>query len=97
MFDDDRPAGQLRVIQFDQQGALKKVGDGLFIAPNASAGRPSESRVRQGYLENSNVVSVSEMVGIIETMRHFEANQKLIQGYDEMLERAIRTLGEWNF
>jgi len=54
-----------------------------------------EARVRQGYLENSNVASVSEMVGIIETMRHFEANQKLIQSYDEMLGRAIRTLGEF--
>jgi flagellar basal-body rod protein FlgF len=40
-------------------------------------------------------VSGGEMVNVIETMRHFEANQKLIQGYDEMLDRAIRTLGEF--
>jgi flagellar basal body rod protein FlgG len=35
------------------------------------------------------------MVSVIETMRHFEANQKLIQAYDGMLDRAIRTLGEF--
>ena len=60
-----------------------------------AAAQPLESRVRQGHLENSNVVTVGEMVAVIETMRHFEANQKLIQGYDEMLDRAIRTLGEF--
>jgi flagellar basal-body rod protein FlgF len=32
---------------------------------------------------------------LIETMRHFESNQKVIQGYDDMLDRAIRTLGEF--
>jgi flagellar basal body rod protein FlgG len=34
------------------------------------------------------------MVGLIESMRHFEAAQKIIQGYDDMLEKAIRKLGE---
>jgi len=34
-------------------------------------------------------------VQLIETMRHFESNQKVIQNYDEMLERTIRTLGEF--
>ena len=39
-------------------------------------------------------VPVSEMVRLIETIRHFESQQKVIQGYDEMLERAIRSLGD---
>lgn len=95
VFDDDKPAGQLRIVSFDRSNALRKVGEGLFVAANASTGEPGDTKVRQGYLENSNVVTVSEMVGVIETMRHFEANQKLIQGYDEMLDRAIRTLGEF--
>jgi len=95
VFDDDKPAGQLRIVGFAPIDALQKVGEGLFVASNASAGQPNDSRVRQGYLENSNVVTTSEMVGVIETMRHFEANQKLIQGYDEMLERVIRLLGEY--
>lgn len=95
VFDDDRPAGQLRVVSFEHPGALQKVGAGLFIAPNATAGQQSESRVRQGYLENSNVASVTEMVNIIDTMRHFEATQRLIQGYDAILDRAIRMLGEY--
>jgi flagellar basal-body rod protein FlgG len=97
VFDDERPAGQLRVVAFEHTDALQKAGDGLFIAPSAGAGVPVDTRIRQGYLENSNVITVNEMVAVIETMRHFEANQKLIQGYDEMLDRAIRTLGDYNY
>ena len=95
VWDDDKMAGQLRVVGFERPHALQKAGNGLFLAPDGAAAQPLESRVRQGHLENSNVVTVGEMVAVIETMRHFEANQKLIQGYDEMLDRAIRTLGEF--
>ena len=95
VYEDDKLVGQLRVVGFERPIGLQKAGNGLFIAPGAGIGQTLESRVRQGYLENSNVVPVGEMVGVIETMRHFEANQKLIQGYDEMLDRAIRTLGEF--
>ncbi len=95
VFDDDKPVGQLRIVTFDHPAAMQKLGDGLFAAPNASAAIPADGRIRQGYLENSNVVTVTEMVGVIETMRHFEANQRLIQSYDALLDRAIRTLGEF--
>ncbi len=95
VFDDDKLVGQLRVVGFEQPGSLRKLGNGLFAAPESGAGQPLEVRVRQGHLENSNVVTVTEMVSVIETMRHFEANQKLIQAYDGMLDRAIRTLGEF--
>jgi flagellar basal body rod protein FlgG len=97
VFDVERPAGQLRVVAFEHTDVLQKAGAGVFVAPNTGAGMPIDTRVRQGYLENSNVVTVNEMVAVIETMRHFEASQKLIQGYDEMLDRAIRTLGDYNY
>jgi flagellar basal body rod protein FlgG len=95
VYDDDKPVGQLRVIAFDRPRALLKAGGGIFLAPDSGSGRVADTHVRQGYLENSNVVSTNEMVGVIDTMRHFEANQKLIQGYDEMLDRVIHTLGEF--
>ena len=51
-------------------------------------------RLRQGYVEASNVVPMREMVRLIETMRHFEAGQRLLRSHDEMLERALGVLGE---
>ena len=40
------------------------------------------------------VVPMREMVRLIETMRHFEAGQRVVRSHDEMLERALGVLGE---
>jgi flagellar basal body rod protein FlgG len=97
IYDRDAQVGQLRIVRFADPAALEYVGEGLYVARTGAAGEPlaAGQRVRQGYLENANVTSAAEMVRLIETLRHFEANQKVIQGYDQMLERAIRALGEF--
>ena len=95
VYDGETLVGQLRVVRFDDPQALARLGAGLSAAGTQEAQPITEPRLRQGYLEASNVVTANEMVRLIETMRHFESNQKLIQGYDEVLERAIRTLGEF--
>ena len=95
VYDGDVLAGQLRVVRFDEPQSLVKLGAGQFAAGAQSAQAVADPAVRQGYLEASNVVAANEMVRLIETMRHFESGQKVIQGCDEVLERAIRTLGEF--
>lgn len=99
IFEDGKQVAQLRIVEFQQPDALLKAGNGLYAAlagqaPKEAAAADVHPQVRQAHLENSNVVSVSEMVLLIETIRHFESQQKVIQGYDEMLERAIRSLGD---
>jgi flagellar basal-body rod protein FlgG len=95
VFEDDKPAGKLRVVAFERPAALARLGEGLYGAPAEAAPLAANARVRQGWLENSNVTTAREMVGLIETVRHFEANQRLIQSWDELLGRTIRTLGEF--
>lgn len=94
IFEDERPAGQLRVVGFAQPAALEPLGEGLVADPLQSAQRLDTARLRQGHLENANVSATGEMVRLIETMRRFEAHQRLIQSYDDSLGRAIRALGE---
>jgi len=90
-----RQVGQIRTIQFSGVQGMVKLASGLYQQGSAQiAPADGEARVRQGYLENSNVDSTAEMIGLIESMRHFEAAQKIIQGYDDMLEKAIRKLGD---
>ena len=50
--------------------------------------------VMQGYLENSNVSAIQEMIGLIEVSRAHEANQKMIQTFDQNIGKAIGTLGQ---
>ena len=87
--------GQLKVVRFESDKGLRSAGAGLFT--NADTQPPvvdPDPQLKQGYLENSNVNSMQEMVQMIQTMRHFESMQKIAQGYDEMLGNAIRKLGD---
>ena len=49
--------------------------------------------VAQGALETSNVNTVSEMVSLIENMREFEADQKVIRALDDTLGGAVNQVG----
>ncbi|CAM3547428.1 flagellar hook-basal body protein [Paracidovorax anthurii] len=92
---DAQPLAQLKVVQSDEPARLQHVGDGLMGGSGAFAMLPdTDIQIRQGFLENSNVSSMQEMVQLVQTMRHFESMQKVALGYDEMTGQAIRKLGE---
>lgn len=93
--DDQRSVGQIKVVQFDQPETLRRLGDGLYAEGSGMRQlHDAEVQLRQGYLENSNVSSVHEMVGLMQTMRHFESMQKITQAYDDMLGNTIRRLAD---
>ncbi|GKS87327.1 flagellar hook-basal body protein [Acidovorax sp. SUPP1855] len=90
-----QPIAQLKVVQAEDPTRLQHKGDGLLAADGAfSVLKDADIQIRQGFLENSNVNSMQEMVQLVQTMRHFESMQKVALGYDEMTGQAIRKLGE---
>lgn len=92
---DAMPLAQLKVVEFDPDAKLERLGDGVFAAgAGMKLVSEQELSVRQGFLENSNVSSTYEMTSLLQAMRHFESMHKVAQGYDEMLGTAIRKLGE---
>ena len=91
----DQVLAQVKVVEFADSASLEKMGDGLFMAnEHATFSDAIAPQLKQAHLENSNVNSMDEMVQLMQTMRHFEAMQKMTQGYDEMLSTAIRKLGD---
>jgi len=95
IFEKERQVGQLRLVKFADPRSMVNSGSGLYAAGSAAPDPAGAGRVRQGFLEGSNVNSTREMVRMIETVRQFEAGQKIIQAYDEMLDRALGKLGEF--
>ena len=90
-----RMLARLKVVTFENASGLESLGNGLYAAgPGAQLTKADDVLLRQGFLENSNVSSSLEMTSLVRTMRHFEAMQKLAQGYDEMLGTAIRKLSD---
>ncbi len=93
---DGRIAGRLKLVHFANAEALFPSGDGTYLAGSARAQESkSPSSLRIGFLETSNVSSPQEVVRLTDTVRHFESLQRLVQGYDETLEKTIRKLGDF--
>jgi flagellar basal body rod protein FlgG len=86
--------GKLSVQKFSNQAALIPTAGGMFIA-GAGAGKSSvdEPEVMQGYLEQSNVQPLREMVDLVIISRAYEANQKMITTIDQQMQKALEALG----
>ena len=84
--------GRITLVRFVNPGGLFATGKNLYRPTGASGdpveGNPGENgfgSVAQGYIENSNVDVVTEMVNMIVAQRAYEINSKAIQSSDEML------------
>jgi len=86
---------RLRLVNFQDLQALRKVGHNLFINPDP-ANNPAiefEGEVLQGFIENSNVDVVRETVDMITALRNYESNQKVIKMIDDVLSKTVNELG----
>jgi flagellar basal-body rod protein FlgG len=89
------PLAQLRIVQFDASAQLERLGDGLVrVHGEPVTVNEGATQVQQGFLENSNVQSMQEMVQLLQSVRHLETMQRVATSYDEMLGTSIRRLGE---
>ncbi len=85
--------GQIETVSFVNPAGLNPMGDNLLAETEASgepqAGAANEEgrgSLRAGFLEQSNVNIVEELVDMIETQRAYEVNSKMISATDEMLQ-----------
>ena len=92
--------GTLQLALFNNPGGLNNVGGNLLLATTASGdpivGPPSGSEglgsVVQGMIEQSNVSVVTEFVNMIVAQRSYEANSRVVNAADQMLQ-TINNLG----
>ena len=88
--------GNLLIARPEDPQTLQRIAGADFIPTNLTVLNFIDARnlsndilVKQGYLENSNVNIVSEMVEMIELQKNFEAGQKVITTNNDTLDRAI--------
>lgn len=91
----DTIVDRLKLLDFEDYKALRKEGDNLYMLLREDW--PDNIKdfggiVNQGFLEGSNVNSVKEMVDMINMLRSYEANQRLIKAHDELLGRAVNDI-----
>jgi len=87
---DGAEIGRLGVVTADPD-TLSRAGSNNWKAPDGF--QPFEnSKVLQGFLEDSNVQPVIEMARMIEVQRHYDAGQKLLEMEDDRIKQVITTI-----
>ncbi len=84
---------RITLVDFSDYDYLKKVGDVSYLAIEGAEMIGASGLIQQGYTEQSNVNAVSEMVELITITRAYEANQKIIQTTDNMLDKSVNSVG----
>ena len=84
--------GTLEIAPFSNPAGLRPLGGNLFTPTTASGepesgapGTDARGTLTQGFVEDSNVSVVEEMVNMIIGQRAYEANSRVIKAADEML------------
>lgn len=96
VLEEGKVAGRIKLAHFADTSTLQKAEDGVFMASSSpQVVADSSASVRQGYLESANVDVMKEMVKMIMTARHFETTQRVMRGYDDMINSAIDTIAEF--
>ena len=87
--------GTIELANFQNAAGLEARGGNIFVISNASGdpvtgvpGSDGLGTIAQGFVEDSNVSVVEEMVNMILGQRAYEASSKVIRAADEMLQQV---------
>jgi flagellar basal body rod protein FlgG len=85
----------LQLVEFAHPGQLTATSSGCLIADQpGTTPQPAgiQTTVHQSFLEAPNSSPTADMSSLINAMRIFEANQKVLQTQDDRMGKAISDL-----
>jgi len=81
-------AGRLSLVRFDDDTALQSEGSLYTVAPQGTAKPATDSVVRQGMLEDSNVNPVTSVVELIGAQREMENMRRVLTLFNSELDKT---------
>jgi flagellar basal-body rod protein FlgF len=90
------PLGRIAVTVFDDESGLDPTGNGLFAGSGGRELPASETRLKAGGVEGSNVNAITETTDMIEILRAYQTSQHMADSMADMRKRAIDSLGKFN-
>ena len=92
---DGSQVGTLKVVSVSQPGSLQKMGNTLFaLGGSGTAEEKAEGlKIRQGYIETSNVNGISVMTEMIDVARGYESYQKVMGFLNDATKKSINDVG----
>lgn len=95
IYQNDVAVGALGLFEFQPDSELR-YGPNASVIPDKEPlplVNASVNGVMQGYIENANVNGVAEMTRLIEVSRAFEQMEAMLRQQEEMMGKAIDTIG----
>jgi len=80
---DGNPIGRIKLVKLNN---LRHVGQSLYEGVEAGQ---ANGQVLQGWIENSNVNPMSEMVQMIQAIRNFDFTQRVTTNFSELAQRTV--------
>ncbi len=84
--------GQLDIAVFEDDAQMEKYGENYFLTDQGEGGE-EDFEVIQGFLEGSNASLTREMTDLMRVRRTYEAAQKIMITYDQLLDRVANEVG----
>ncbi len=84
---------KLKLTSFEDTSYLKKFGENFYDAVDGATPVEFQGEIVQGFVEMSNVNSVEEMVEMINLSRAYEASAKVVQTYDNIMQKEANEVG----
>jgi flagellar basal-body rod protein FlgF/flagellar basal-body rod protein FlgG len=81
-------AGKIKLVKFSSDTLLTNAGNTYYSAPEDKATDDTESTVRQGVLEGSNVNPVTSMVELISAQRSAEMMQRALSMFNSEIDKT---------
>lgn len=76
-----------QILREGETTLYQALGDPVFLERD-------KIRVNQGFVEESNVSLIGQMVNMIEAARSYQSNQRVIQMMDSLLEKTVNEIGK---
>lgn len=82
---------RFNIVDFENYDTLVKYGNNLYKGDGGF--KSNNYSIKQKYLEGSNLDYINEIASMMETVKEFEANQKVIQTIDSTLSQIANEIG----
>ncbi|SME87851.1 flagellar hook-basal body protein [Pseudobacteriovorax antillogorgiicola] len=96
VYQDGEFIDRIQIYQFKSPEALERVGNNYYFygGPADDVSQSETATLKQGFLEGSNVNPIKNLTALIVSHRSYEAYQKAVSNYDQMMDKTSNSLGE---
>lgn len=87
---------RIPLFKVDDDMAMERAGYNLYFYGGSPEGLKTvkDPQLRQGFLEGSNVNAIKNLTDMIVAHRSYEAYQKAINDYDQMMQKSSNSIGD---